>query len=523
MGATESVVTGADGKFRLEHLPAGETILIVVSASGFESMEQSVLVTPSRPAVVDFRLALGAGPRRSTCPARSRCSRPAASSASCGSRRRRSPRCPASASATSSARCSSCPGVSGSNETSSGLYVRGGTPDQTLVTYDGFTVYHVDHLFGYYSAFNMDAVEDVELRKGAYEARYGGRLSSVLELRGRSGPTDRWSGTATASMLSVGASVSMPIAGRGSLLLAGRRSFQSPLYNNILDLFGTNGNGAASGGGFGGGARPLGGPGGGFGSDTTPSSHFYDLNGRFSMPLGKRDRLELSTYGGRDNLDNSSSFSIPEFSGGGNFPGGGTGADLHDLGLDRHVRRFAVEEPRGEPHLDPGLERPAADELIVAGSRYEKLTDRQSSGEITITGDTGDFPTPGAGGLATPSTRTTSSTTSRCAWSTRRSSGNRTTSRSAGATRRTTSLPVRHPAARHRLGPAERGLRPSDLSQLLNRSDTGALLSGYVQDQARLGRLTVTPGLRLAHFDRTGETYVEPRLSFGFQFASRFG
>ena len=65
------------------------------------------------------------------------------------------------------------PGVS-SNETSSGLFVRGGTPDQNLVDYDGFTVYSVDHLFGYFSAFNMGAIEDVGLSKGGYDAGTAG-------------------------------------------------------------------------------------------------------------------------------------------------------------------------------------------------------------------------------------------------------------------------------------------------------------------------------------------------------------
>ena len=79
------------------------------------------------------------------------------------------------------------PGVS-SNETSSGLFVRGGTPDQNLVDFDGFTVYSVDHLFGYFSAFNMDAIDAVDLSKGAYEARYGGRLASLTEIRAKSQP-----------------------------------------------------------------------------------------------------------------------------------------------------------------------------------------------------------------------------------------------------------------------------------------------------------------------------------------------
>lgn len=74
------------------------------------------------------------------------------------------------------------PGISGSNESSSGLYVRGGTPDQNLVLFDGMTVYNVDHFFGFFSAFNADAVKDVKLFKGVFPAKYGGRLSSVVDL-----------------------------------------------------------------------------------------------------------------------------------------------------------------------------------------------------------------------------------------------------------------------------------------------------------------------------------------------------
>ncbi|MBK9389323.1 MAG: TonB-dependent receptor [Bacteroidetes bacterium] len=65
------------------------------------------------------------------------------------------------------------PGISASNESSSGLYVRGGTPDQNLVLYDGFTVYHVDHLYGFFSAFNSNALKDVQLFKGGFESKFG--------------------------------------------------------------------------------------------------------------------------------------------------------------------------------------------------------------------------------------------------------------------------------------------------------------------------------------------------------------
>ena len=83
------------------------------------------------------------------------------------------------------------PGIMGSNESSSGLYIRGGTPDQNLISYDGFTIYHVDHLYGYFTAFNMEAIQEVRLSKGGYEAKYGGRLSSIMELIGRASCRER--------------------------------------------------------------------------------------------------------------------------------------------------------------------------------------------------------------------------------------------------------------------------------------------------------------------------------------------
>ena len=79
------------------------------------------------------------------------------------------------------------PGVSASNESSSGMYVRGGTPDQNLILYDGFTIYYVDHMHGFYSAFNSNAIKDVQLYKGGFEAKYGGRLSSVTEITAKDG------------------------------------------------------------------------------------------------------------------------------------------------------------------------------------------------------------------------------------------------------------------------------------------------------------------------------------------------
>lgn len=194
------------------------------------------------------------------------------------------------------------PGISGSNESSSGLYVRGGTPDQNLVLFDGFTVYHVDHLFGFFSAFNSNAVKDVQLHKGGFESKFGGRISSVVELTGKDGNSKEFNTGFGISLLSVNAFVESPFAkGRGSFIVAGRRSFQSRFYNNLFDSFsGQEENGNQGGGG---------GPGGRFGNlNTQPNSYFYDLNAKATYRLTDKDEISLSFYNGEDDLDNSRIF-----------------------------------------------------------------------------------------------------------------------------------------------------------------------------------------------------------------------
>ena len=115
------------------------------------------------------------------------------------------------------------PGVSGSNESSSGLVVRGGTIDQNLVLFDDFTVYHVDHVFGFFSAFNNNAIKDVQFYKGGFGAKYGGRMSSVVDITGKDGNTEQFGIGASVSLLSTNVLVEQPFAdGAGSFILTGR-------------------------------------------------------------------------------------------------------------------------------------------------------------------------------------------------------------------------------------------------------------------------------------------------------------
>ncbi|HZG00501.1 MAG TPA: TonB-dependent receptor, partial [Chitinophagales bacterium] len=86
------------------------------------------------------------------------------------------------------------PGVQAGNEGSSGLYVRGGGPDQNLILLDGVPVYNASHLFGFFSVFNADAIRSVEVIKGGFPARYGGRLSSVIDIHMKEGDKNKFRG-----------------------------------------------------------------------------------------------------------------------------------------------------------------------------------------------------------------------------------------------------------------------------------------------------------------------------------------
>ena len=207
------------------------------------------------------------------------------------------------------------PGISGTNETTSGLYVRGGTPDQNLILLDGFTVYHVDHFYGFFSAFNAEAIKDVQLYKGGFGAQYGGRLSSVVELIGKNGNNKEFDMGVGISALSANVRLEAPIGDQMTFFIAGRRSYtdiiQSGLFNKINDLVGPesiqNGNGPR-------------GPGGGrFGNVAEPQFYFYDLNAKLTYTPTDKDVFSLSFYNGQDNLDNSFNNS---FGGFGGFGGG---------------------------------------------------------------------------------------------------------------------------------------------------------------------------------------------------------
>jgi hypothetical protein len=220
------------------------------------------------------------------------------------------------------------PGISGIGDGKAGVYVRGGTPDQNLVILDGMTVYHVDHFFGMFSAFNADAVKDVQVYKGGFPAKYGGRLSSVLELTGKRG-RDELTYSFGANLLSANFSFETPLLdNKANWIINARRSYtdilQTPIYSNIYEFVTGSEANPNSQSNFQGGAMR----GGAFQQNVIPSFYYYDLNSKLSYNPTKRDILSLSFYSGKDFLDKSREL---------DFAGMGGGKTLEGMEFDTRI------------------------------------------------------------------------------------------------------------------------------------------------------------------------------------------
>ncbi len=164
------------------------------------------------------------------------------------------------------------PGIQSASDLTSGLYIRGGGPDQTAILLDHIPLYNPSHLFGFFSTFNPDAIKDVQLYKGAYPAKYGRTLGAVLDVANREGNRQRFSGRGGISLISSRLLAEGPIDG-GSWMAAGRRTYLEPVLGAVRA----------------------------FDVDIPLSYYFYDFNGKINQRRGD-DTFTLSTYLGQDDL-----------------------------------------------------------------------------------------------------------------------------------------------------------------------------------------------------------------------------
>lgn len=174
------------------------------------------------------------------------------------------------------------PGIQSAGEGNSGFNVRGGSQDQNLILLDEAAVYNASHLLGFFSVFNGDAVKDLEVYKGGIPSKYGGRLSSIVDIKMRDGNAKRFAAIGGIGTISSRLTLEGPIVkDKSSFMIAGRRSYADAFLPLAPD-------------------------------ETIQDSrlYFYDLNLKANYDLSEKDRLYISGYFGRDVLGLSELFSL---------------------------------------------------------------------------------------------------------------------------------------------------------------------------------------------------------------------
>ena len=176
------------------------------------------------------------------------------------------------------------PGVQSGTEGSAGMYVRGGGPDENLILLDGVPLYNVNHAAGFFSAFNSDAIKNVTLYKGNFPARFGGRLSSVVDVHMKDGDMYDYHANLSLGLIASKVNVEGPIVkGKTSFNLSFRRTYYdlitAPLANYLVKLETETGKNSAWAG-----------------------YYFYDFNLKLNHKFSDKDRLFLSIYSGDDKV-----------------------------------------------------------------------------------------------------------------------------------------------------------------------------------------------------------------------------
>ncbi|MDP3444110.1 MAG: TonB-dependent receptor, partial [Ignavibacteria bacterium] len=165
----------------------------------------------------------------------------------------------------------SLPGIVPISDFSSAIYVRGGTPDQNLFMVDGADVYNPEHAFGIFSTFNTDAIKKVEIYKGGFGAEFGGRLSSVVNVTNNDGNRNHFQGKVSLSLLSLNTTLQMPLGSIGSLYGSLRRTYLDQTIAKWVD--------------------------------EVPDYYFIDGNLKAFLDLDKSNKLIISYFGSRDDLN----------------------------------------------------------------------------------------------------------------------------------------------------------------------------------------------------------------------------
>ncbi|MCU0469719.1 MAG: TonB-dependent receptor [Arcicella sp.] len=367
------------------------------------------------------------------------------------------------------------PGISAANQSSSGLYVRGGTPDQNLVLYDGFTVYYVDHLYGFFSAFNSNPIKDVQLYKGGFDAKFGGRISSVVEITSKDGNKRERNFGGDITLMSANIWAEGPVLNKDKRLtfsVAGRHSWAGPLYNKIFDSF--NSNSQQTGQGFGRFVNQ---------SSQTASSYFYDLNGKLTFKPSENENITLSYYTGDDFLDNSQTISLPF--------GGGSGLSNTDLSAWGNTGASLKWSKRWSDKFYTNT--------LISYSNFFSNRDNTNTGSFTRGTETR---TVKFGSLESNDLKD---------FSAKFDVEYKTSSKNQ----------VLFGVQVNKLN-IDYSYSQNDTLQIIGKNDKGNIVAAYVQDEVQFGGLSMKGGMRMSYFDATSKAYFEPRLSATYAVNDRF-
>lgn len=170
------------------------------------------------------------------------------------------------------------PGIQKGSDGNASLYVRGGAADQNLILLDEAPVYNANHLFGFFSVFNGDAIKSVNFYKGSFPARYGGRISSIIDIQTKDGNRTEFEGEAGIGLISSRLTLQGPVKkNKSSFIVSGRRNYLDLVSKPILRQSQL---------------RDFG-------------YYFYDLNAKYNVDISKKSKLIVSGYFGKDNYYNN--------------------------------------------------------------------------------------------------------------------------------------------------------------------------------------------------------------------------
>jgi len=371
------------------------------------------------------------------------------------------------------------PGMGIGSEFSSGLFVKGGTPDQTMVLYNGIPVYHCGHLVGFFSSFNPNSLGDMKIYSGTLPAKYGGSASGIIDLQGKHDRIEHLVWNANANLFSVDGDIEVPLLNdRLVFEMAGRRSFTDYVKSGLFGtIFSVN--------------DELDGKTESMGQVTLsddPTYYYYDLNSRLTWFASQKDELNLTFFRNKDVFNNTTESK---------FEGMKMGTQRR---IPEELRKVTTIDESEWGNIGYGFQWKRSwngnflSNLSATHSAY-------SSGSLAATEKEKDLTTVVSGIGNNKVSDFTLSLDNEFSFS--------------------TNYAIRF-GGRFTQNEISSNYAADNSSYMLNEDDKGSVGSAYFENQFELFRkVAVNAGFRLSYFNRTDHFYFEPRLSLQYHFSDK--